>query len=56
MVLDIILDYLCAQYMAEEVSPGYFRPTKLSYVLIEQLFVDGITHLYGIVLQSCGKN
>jgi hypothetical protein len=45
LVLEIILDYLCAQYMAEEVSPGHFSPTKLTHVLINQLFIDGVTHL-----------
>jgi hypothetical protein len=56
LVLEIILDYLCAQYMAEEVSPGHFRPTKLTHILIDQLFVDGVIHLYEAFFHSLAND
>jgi len=44
-VLDSLLEYLTTQYMVEEVTPGQFKATKLSHVLLAPLFVDGVVHL-----------
>lgn len=44
-VLESILDYLCTQGMAIESSPGTFKATPLTHMLLVPLFNDAVTHL-----------
>lgn len=44
-VLESILDYLCTQRMAVEASPGIYKATPLTHMLLVPLFNDAVTHL-----------
>lgn len=41
-ILDSLLDYMSANYMVEEMSPGHYGVTKIAQLLQTPLFVDGI--------------
>lgn len=43
-VLEAVLDYVCAQGMATEVTPGRYVATKLTNMLLAPVFVDAVTH------------
>lgn len=45
LILDPLVDYLCAQHMARQVAPGSFVATKLTHSLTEPLLMSAITHL-----------
>ncbi|KND90707.1 hypothetical protein TOPH_04625 [Tolypocladium ophioglossoides CBS 100239] len=44
-VLESIMDYLCAQDMANEIESGKYAATKLSHMLTVPLFQDAVVHL-----------
>ena len=44
-VLESILDYLCTQGMAIESTPGTYKATPLTHMLLVPLFNDAVTHL-----------
>lgn len=44
-VLEFVLDYLCTQGMAIESSPGTYKATPLTHMLLVPLFNDAVTHL-----------
>lgn len=39
-----MLDYVCAQGMAAEVTPGRYVPTKMTNTLLAPVFIDAVTH------------
>lgn len=43
-VLEAMLDYVCAQGMAAEVTPGHYVATALTNMLLAPVFVDAVTH------------
>ncbi|KAJ4376692.1 hypothetical protein N0V86_006808 [Didymella sp. IMI 355093] len=45
-VLESVLDYLCTQGMATESSPGTFKATPLTHMLLVPLFNDAVTHFH----------
>lgn len=44
-ILEPLLEYMSTQGMAEQISPQEYAATKLSHMLLNPLFVDGVTHL-----------
>lgn len=51
-VLECVLDYLCTQGMATESSPGTFKATQLTHMLLVPLFNDAVTHL-SVFFEPC---
>lgn len=45
LILDPLVDYLCAQHMARQVAPDSFVATKLTHHLNEPLLTSAVTHL-----------
>ncbi|KAF3041097.1 hypothetical protein E8E12_005846 [Didymella heteroderae] len=45
-VLESVLDYLCTQGMATESSPGTFKATPMTHLLLVPLFNDAVTHFH----------
>ncbi|KAG9189096.1 hypothetical protein G6011_05964 [Alternaria panax] len=45
-VLESILDYLCIQGMSVEATPGTYKATPLTHMLLMPLFNDAVTHFH----------
>ncbi|KAL1987270.1 hypothetical protein VTN96DRAFT_4298 [Rasamsonia emersonii] len=45
-ILEPLLEYMSTQGMAEQISPQEYAATKLSHMLLNPLFVDGVTHFH----------
>ncbi|KAL1962581.1 hypothetical protein VTN77DRAFT_9374 [Rasamsonia byssochlamydoides] len=45
-MMESLLEYMSTQDMAEQISPQEYAATKLSHMLLDQLFVDGVTHFH----------
>lgn len=40
-ITDMLLDYMATQFMIDEVSPGHYKATKLTYLLSKHEIEDG---------------
>lgn len=45
-VLESVLDYMCTQGMVVEASPGTYKATPLTQMLLVPLFNDAVTHFH----------